>query len=348
MIRRDDIKTVLVRCPNWVGDIVMATPVFACLRRAFAGARLVGAVRGYARGILADGPWFDEVIDADDKSWGGLVRLSREIRQVRADLAVVLPNSFRSVLPVRLGGARCIIGYKRGLRSLLLTDGPVAARDGRGFAAAPMGDYYMGLCRFLGLEEGAESKPRLYIGAEQEAQGQRLLERYGITPEDRVIGLNVGAKFGSSKCWPAGYFARTADLLQEHLPAKLLLLVGPGEEPIAEAIRGQTRADVIDTGPDRVDLALLKPLVRRCNLLITNDTGPRHYAVAFDVAVVVIMGPTDPRWTAAHLERTIVLRRELPCSPCHLKTCPSDHRCMREISPEAVVAAAQKLLRETT
>ena len=95
-----------------------------------------------------------------------------------------------------------------------------------------------------------------------------------------------------------------------------------------------------------VDLALLKPLIQRCRLLITNDTGPRHYAVAFDVPVIVIMGPTDPRYTHANLEKTIVLRKELACSPCHHKDCSQDHGCMTEISPETVLQAGEQLLQE--
>jgi heptosyltransferase-2 len=91
---------------------------------------------------------------------------------------------------------------------------------------------------------------------------------------------------------------------------------------------------------------MLKPLVKRCDLLVTNDTGPRHYAVAFDVPVVVIMGPTDPRYTSSNLGKTTVIRIDLDCSPCHRKTCPTDHRCMTKITPEMVFEAGEKLLNE--
>lgn len=109
-----------------------------------------------------------------------------------------------------------------------------------------------------------------------------------------------------------------------------------------------TQADIIDTTPDRIDLALLKPMIKRCDALITNDTGPRHYAVAFDVPVVAIMGPTDPRYTAANLDKTAVIRQELECSPCHKKVCPTDHRCMKDITAEMVIEATQKLLHEVS
>jgi heptosyltransferase-2 len=135
-------------------------------------------------------------------------------------------------------------------------------------------------------------------------------------------------------------------LLSERFDCKLLLFIGPGEEEIGRTIVKLSKACIIDTGPDKVDLALLKPLIKRCRLLITNDTGPRHYAVAFDIPVVVIMGPTDPRYTHVNLEKTVVLRHDLECSPCHLKECSLNHNCMTEISPEAVLTASEQLLEE--
>jgi heptosyltransferase-2 len=156
--------------------------------------------------------------------------------------------------------------------------------------------------------------------------------------------MNPGAQFGSSKCWPPAHFARLAELISQDWHCKILLLIGPGEEDIGKEIVKLTQTTIINTGPDKVDLAMLKPLIQRCRLLFTNDTGPRHYAVAFNIPVVVIMGPTDPRYTQANLEQTIILRQEMVCSPCHLKKCTLDHRCMTEISPEAALQAGNQLL----
>ncbi len=162
-----------------------------------------------------------------------------------------------------------------------------------------------------------------------------------------MIGLNPGAKFGSSKCWPAAYFARLAELIQEKWHCTILLLVGPGEDAIAASIIKSSKAEIVNTGPEKVDLALLKYVISRLNLLITNDTGPRHYGVAFDIPVVVIMGPTNPDYTAANMEKTIVLRKTLDCSPCHEKICPlGHHRCMTEITPEYVFEQIVRLLEQ--
>lgn len=338
-------RTILLRAPNWVGDIVMATPFFAAVRRSCPAARVVVAVRQYATGILADAPWFDAVLGIQDRGLGGFRATVAAFRQVRPDVAVVLPNSWRATLSCWLSGARRLYGYRRAGRGLLLTGGPVPVRDAAGgIVPRPMIEYYLELARWLELDLPAAPKPELHLSPAAAAAGAQRLAAYGLAPGERVIGLNPGAKFGTSKCWPVAHFAALAELLQREFAAKLLLLVGPGEEALAAAIVAQSRATLINTAADRIDLAQLKPLVQRCNLLITNDTGPRHYAVAFGVPVVVLMGPTDRRYTDANLERTIVVRQDLPCAPCHQKVCPRDHECLTRITPALVLAAARELL----
>jgi len=257
-----------------------------------------------------------------------------------------LPNSFRSALIARFGGAKKIYGYRRNGRSVLMSGGPLPLRENKRFIPRPMVDYYLEICRWLHLTTPLQFRPRLFMSDAVQEKGRRLLKRYCISPDDTVIGMNPGAQFGSSKCWPPAHFARLAELLSQHWNCKILLFIGPGEKDIGNKIVQLSRAKIINTGPDKVDLALLKPLIQRCRLLVTNDTGPRHYAVAFDIPVVVIMGPTDPRYTQSNLEKTIVLRRETECSPCHLKECTLDHRCMTEITPEMVLQAGKQLLQE--
>ncbi|MBT8146062.1 MAG: glycosyltransferase family 9 protein, partial [Gammaproteobacteria bacterium] len=209
----------------------------------------------------------------------------------------------------------------------------------------PMQDYYLEICRHLGLKLPNKPKPILYVSEQTQQQGDELLTKYGISSKDTVFGLNPGASFGSSKCWPPEYFARLAEQLQERYGCKLLLLVGPGEHEIAASIVAESRATVINTATDQVDLALLKPLIKRCDLLVTNDTGPRHYAVAFDVPAVVVMGPTNPIYTASNLEKTRVLQKDLPCVPCHKKVCPlGHHNCMRQVLPEDVMKEVEVVL----
>ena len=337
-------QILLVYCPNWVGDVVAATPVFLCIRQSYPETKIIGVIRNYAKGVVEDGPWFDQIIGCDDKTAKGFFKIMRTIRNLNPDIAIVLPSSLRSALAVWFGGVKEIFGYRRNHRSFLLSGGPRPIYAGNGILPIPMVDYYMEICRWLGLEIPDVIKPTLFLSDSLKEKGSQLLDRYGIKYDDMVIGMNPGAKFGSSKCWPPEYFAMLAELYMKRWDCKILLFVGPGEDEIAQSIIGASKATIVNTGPDKVDLALLKYLIKRCQLLVTNDTGPRHYAVAFDVPVVVIMGPTDPRYTAANLEKTLVLRQELDCSPCHKKECPRDHECMSMIKPETVLEGSESLL----
>ncbi|MGD1971936.1 MAG: lipopolysaccharide heptosyltransferase II [Desulfobacterales bacterium] len=340
------IQTILVACPNWVGDVVMATPAFECIRQNYPTARIIGLIRKYAAGVVEDGPWFNDLIEMNDKTLLGLFKASQRLRRQDPDLAFVLPHSFRSALIARLGGVKKIYGYRRNGRSLLMSDGPRPLRQNKRIIPIPMVDYYLEICRRLNLVVPRQTKPRLFFSNSVRKKGNQLLERYGIAKEDTVIGMNPGARFGSSKCWPPAHFARLAELLTKRWNCKILLFIGPGEENIGNKIVTLSEAKIINTGPDQVDLALLKPLIQRCRLLVTNDTGPRHYAVAFDIPVVVIMGPTDSRYTDRNLEKTIVLRRELDCTPCHHQKCSLDHSCMAGITPDEVLNAIEQLLKE--
>ena len=339
------IDSLVVRCPNWVGDIVMATPVYECLRQNFPDKEITACIRPYARGILEDSPWFDHIVAHRDKELSGTKKIRKELRKLRPDAGILLTNTTHSWLTFRLAGITQLYGYRRNLRKHFLTGGPEPQREGDKIRPVPMQDYYMEICRYLDLKLPINPKPVLYVSRQLEEKGNQLLESYGITDQDTVIGLNPGASFGSSKCWPPEYFARLANILQARYACKLLLLVGPGEHDIAANIVAESQADIINSAPDRVDLALLKPLIKRCNLLITNDTGPRHYAVAFDVPVVVVMGPTNPIYTATNLDKTRVLQKDLPCVPCHKKSCPlGHHNCMREILPDSVLTEVDGIL----
>ena len=338
------IKTLAVRCPNWVGDIVMATPVFECLRTNLPQVRIVAIVKKMAKGILGDCPWIDGFVDGNDKSWSDFLQMRRQLLAERPDSAILLTNSWRSVLMARLSGIKTIYGYRRQGRDVLLAGGPSPRRNGGRIVPIPMIEYYLDICRWLGLTVPDHPKPQLHIGQDLRRRGEALLGKLGIAPADFVVGMNPGASFGSSKCWPAEYFAQLAQMCHRNLDAKVILFSGPGEGAIIQTVVDRAGGKVIDLRPEHIDLELLKPLVERCNLMITNDTGPRHYAVAFDVPVVVIMGSTDPRYTDANMERTVVVRRELDCSPCHKKVCPRQHECMRQIEPAEVFAAAETLV----
>lgn len=321
----------------------MATAAFHDIRRAFPSSHVTLLLKPGRQRVVAGSEDFDDIIT--DRSSGAprqFVRTVLELRRRRFDLAVLFADSLRSRLIARLAGIPRRVGYVRNLGGFLLTDRVRYPGPGGAKIPEPMPLRFGRLVTALGTELG-DLRPRLAVPAECEVALRGRLDRLGIAGGAPLIGLSPGASFGASKIWPPEHFAALGDHLVARYGAQVVILVGPGEEPIAREIEARMREPAVSTADDLVPLDELKALVRELRLLVTTDTGPRHYAVAFGVPTVVLMGPTDPRHTDIHLERTVVMRLELPCSPCHLKVCPIDHRCMRDLGPESVLESIEEL-----
>jgi heptosyltransferase-2 len=160
-----------------------------------------------------------------------------------------------------------------------------------------------------------------------------------------VICLNPGAAFGAAKHWPTEHFATLARMLVDQRGSGVLVLCGPGERDLARQIVLQTsRPRVASLADQPLSLGLTKACVRRCDLLVTTDSGPRHFAAAFDRAVVTLFGPTHIAWTETYHPRAIHLQKKVPCGPCQQRVCPLDHRCMKELLPGEVFAAVTRSL----
>jgi heptosyltransferase-2 len=328
----------------------MATAGFARLRAAFPAAVITLGLRPFLRPLLAGADWFDDTISTPRA--GGLGGLWQQVRAVRAgrfDLAVVLPNSLETGLVPWLAGVPLRLGYRQnrpglmnlGLRARIRRRW-FQRRVGPSREPVPMPTYYRELLDVLGIPAGAGDHPVLAVTAEQHEAMVADLRRRGLDPDARLVLLVVGANFGASKLWPPERFAAAA----RHFTARgctVLVTVGPAEADLGREIAaaGGVAALVDPVLP----LDLLKALVARCSLMITGDTGPRHLAVAFDRPVVCLMGPSDPAYTNYCLERTVLIRKDLPCSPCQRKVCPlGHHRCMRDIGVDEVIAAGERLL----
>ncbi len=343
-VTTDAPENILIRAPNWVGDIVMATGNFADVRRTFPGARITVLLEPGREKILEGSHDFDRILfDRAGTSPAKLWRIARELRKERFDLAIIFPNSFRTALVCYLAGIPRRAGYRRNLRSLLLSHGVDYERSPGGKRRpVPMPLFYAKLCEAAGVPRG-DLKPRLCVTPECEEKAVALRRELGIADGEPLVGLNPGASFGASKLWPPGHFAELGDALTEKHGHRTILFVGPGEEAIAGEIWSRMRHKPIYDRSRLVPLDVLKPFVRDLKLLVTTDTGPRHYAVAFGVPAVVIMGPTHPDYTAFNLEKTEVIRHDVPCGPCHLKVCPIDHRCMVGITPGEVMGRIEEI-----
>lgn len=352
-------EKIIIRSPNWVGDVVMATPAFRCIRENYSDAHITLLIKGNLKNIVDNSPWFDDTIQlvsnvnkndmlnlSSRKVFGKganeYLRLIYKLRIEKFDLGFLFPNSFSSALMIWMAGVRRRVGYKRDARSLFLTDGVERLMEEGKFKPIYMADYYLRLCTQAGCNV-TSNKLELFISDKCEEKANSLLKKYNIDKKPFIL-INPGASYGSSKCWTPEGFARTADLLSEESSCTIVLVCGPGEARLTDNIESLARKDLINLAKESVPLDILKVLIKKSSLLITVDSGPRHFAVALNRPVVVLMGPTDPRYTESEYETGEVIREDIDCSPCHIKICPTDHRCMTMISPEKVVKAGMELI----
>ena len=337
-------RRILVRIPTWVGDAVMATPVLRALRAAHPEAEIVAEGRPVLHALLRGLPSFDRFLADPRAGLPGLIARTRRLHREEFDWAVLLPDSQRAALAPAFARIPRRAGYARDpLRRLLLTDSlPVPRRDGKR-VAVPMTERYLRITRALGVpDQGKALELAVHDGARERAA--QLLTRSGIAADEPIVLVTPGASFGGSKLWPTEHFAAACDGLQRRLGLRAVLSPGPGETSIAREIAAASRQGAVALVDPSPGLEELKALVERSALVLTNDTGPRHIAVALGRPAVVVMGPTDPAITHQHMERQRVLREEVECSPCQLKRCPIDHRCMTRLRPERAIAAAEELL----
>ena len=363
-------KNILVFLPNWVGDVVMATPALRALRGAYPKARIAYLGRPVAIETVRGTPWADELI-VDESSKKGLcefAKLAMHLRGMHFDLAVLLPNSFRTALLARVGaGVGEVIGYDRDGRGMLLTRKLAPQRDEEGqFTPVPTIDYYNAIVRELGGQD-LNWQMQLHVQEQDQRQADSLLREAGWTTDFRdsvqsprtarvgqdqhpLVMLNPGASFGPSKLWPADRFAAVADELIARRGAAIIINAAPAEKEIAQAVESAMKHKPLINFAGRPNsLGLLKGLLGRCDLLITNDTGARHIAAACGAGLVTIFGSTDPTWARIDYPRERTIRVDVPCSPCQQKECTQPpgatyHQCMAAIGPEMVLSAALEVL----
>jgi len=341
----DRADRVCIRAPNWVGDVVMATPAFRAVRHALPRARVTLVVQASVEPVLRGAPWFDETIvyRPDGVAAGEFLRCVGRLRWPRQQIGLVLPNSFSSALMFRLAGVRRRVGYVRDMRGFLLTDAvPRSGEDGR-FKPTYMVDYYLALCRQIGLTAAGRQMELPYSDSDM-ARARALLSGQGLELDAPLFLMHPGAGYGPSKRWPNDSFARLAETLHSEFGAQVALIAGPAEKENVAAIIARSQARVADLTCCGIDLHLLKCVVALSNLLVTTDSGPRHYGVALGVPTVCLMGPTHPDYSTGTQPNDHVLRVEVDCGPCQLKACPRDHRCMEDITPEMAAHACADAL----
>ena len=338
------VASILVRAPNWVGDVVMATPGLRALRAQFENARIVVQLRPGLEGLLEGAPFVDEIRTVESYH-RGLPAMLREAaalrRRERFDLGICIPESLSSALLQRTSGVRHIVGYGGGMRQPLLHQAVrVPSHWGKRRMVARE-SFVLGLMHAVGCKE-EDTNVALHTTPDAESRAHALMLDHGIEEGEPLVALAPGAAFGEAKCWPTESFAALGDRLVER-GARVILLGSPAEAKRTQAVGSAMKRPVVDLA-GRADLATSKSLIRRCRLMVCNDAGARHIAVAFQVPAIVFFGPTAVEKTNLNLDDIQIFETDDACRPCYRRTCPIDHRCMKGITPSSVVVEAESIL----
>jgi heptosyltransferase-2 len=355
------IQNLLIRGTNWVGDSILSLPALKRVRQIFPQAHITLLVLPWVSGIYDECTAVDEVVVYDraatHRGLQGRIRLVRWLRQRRFDAAILFQNAFEAALLAALAGIPIRAGYDRDGRGWLLSHRvPVDQR----VSQLHQTYYYLDLidqllqCERVALSTAAlraSTDPTpgmpdisLQVSHSRKLLAKAIMQARGVDFRTNVVGVNPGASYGSAKRWLSDRYASLLDKLIEH-EAAVVIFGAANEIAIAQSIQSTMRhPPVILSG--RTRLSELIAMIACCNLFITNDSGPMHLAAALRVPTLAIFGPTDAIATGPMSPSAVVLNKSVECSPCLLRECPIDHRCMTQISVEEVYQHATRMLRD--
>lgn len=330
-------QRILVRAVNWIGDAVMTTPAIRRLRDAFPDAEIVVVANPLVAELFLYHPCCDRVIIFDKKQQHaglkGFVRFCSRLRRERFELGVLLQNAVEAAVMAVLAFIPHRAGYRTDGRGPLLNMG-VPTRDSK--HGLHHVDYYLSMLDDLGLT-GETYQPQLYVRPDEQQWAANLM------PGGPWLAINPGAAYGAAKRWIPERFAAVGDALAQEYGFKIVLTGGPAEAEIGADIvtaMKQQPLDLIGQTSVRQMMAVLE----RCALMVTNDSGPMHVGAALGVPIVAVFGPTDHTTTSPRTDKCRIVRHEVECSPCMLRQCPIDHRCMEGVTAERVIVAARELV----
>jgi len=343
----DQIKRVVVRGTNWVGDSIMTIPALRALRRILPDASITLAVRPGAKGIFSEVDFIDDVLVYDRRNAFSVFGQVREWKKREFDLAVLFQNAFEAALIPFLAGVPVRLGYATESRQAMLTH-PLPLPDWRSTKHEVF--YYLYLITALEqmlfrTSTVCEGDPdvSLSITESRKSEASELLRSHGVSEEKSVVAICPGSINSRAKRWPAEAYAALADRLIED--RRNVVLIGSKDEidVTNEVAQRMRHRPVVLTGKTTLDQ--ITAVLGLVDLVVTNDTGPAHIAAALGCPTIVIFGPTNPLTTRPFSPKAEIIRHPPDCAPCMLRDCPIDHRCMTAITVDEVFEHSHALLK---
>lgn len=341
-------RNILVRATNWVGDAVMSVPALQKLREQYPDARISILARPWVASLYAREPFCDDLIPYEAPRGWRRVRekwaLAAALKRKDFDCAILFQNAFEAAALVSAAGIPTRIGYRRDVRAWLLTHPIPVPKPGE--TPRHQRFYYLELLRRAGLIKAypLDEPIRLSTAASAAHEGTCRFRKAGFAGP--VIGISPGAAYGGAKRWFPERFAEAAVQLAAERRAGIAIFGSPEEASIGEAVRAAVEAagQFCVNFAGKTSLREFIDLAAACEVFLTNDSGPMHIASALGVPTVAIFGATDEIATGPTGEHSKVVRVAVECSPCLLRECPIDHRCMSGVTAARVVEAARELV----
>ncbi len=325
----------------------MSLPAIRAVRDAFPGAHLTVAARPAVADIYARESAIDAVMiyPADRR------KAVADLRREGFDTAILLPNSFDSALAVWRAGIPRRIGYRRDARGWLLTD--AVRRPEPGEIPRHERFYYLELLRRAGIIHEYPPSPAIRLYASNDANdeirasGTQALRAAGL--DAPVIGVSPGAAYGDAKRWLPERFAETAVTVARAHSASVAVFGAASERPLCESVTAQIRdaSIAVYNFAGQTTLRQFIDQAAACRLFLTNDSGAMHIASALGVPTVTVFGATDDTTTGPTGPAARIVREQVECSPCLLRACPIDHRCMTRVTAARAAAVALQLWTDT-
>ena len=336
------VKKIVVRSVNWIGDAIMTTPAITQLAENFPDARITIVVKEWVKDVFINNPFIDDIVVCNPKNRVGYIKLIKKLRKERFDIGIVFPNSFSSALFLFLLGTKYRVGYKTDCRSMFLNIKTPRTSDLE-FEKLRI-DYFLNIANLIG-EKQADRELVLNVSKESETFAKNFLKENKIDETDTTIGFNPGAAYGKSKRWPVKKYAELGNRLIDTYKAKLVLFGSSHDQGVVNALAKGLR-DKCAIAAGKTTLQDSMGLVNKCKLFVTGDTGPLYIASALRVPTLAIFGPTNPDTVAIPSEKLQIIYKRVSCSPCFLRECPKDHRCMEEVSVEEVFTEISRMIKK--
>jgi len=343
MDKNREPKNIIVRMPNWLGDLVMATPVLADLRLHWPEASITAMCQSNISPVLAHDPHIDELFSFRRPS-GWLHReASRHIlnplQHGEYDMGILLTNSLSSAVWFWRGGVKNRIGYRGHWRSLLLDQALPFPEE---IETIHLVLTYKKMLEAVGITL-SDTPPMLYVTREEDERAKQWLKRLEVPEKGIIVGINPGAAYGSAKCWLPERFKELTNRLIANPNIYVLYFGDSAGAELVEHISEEMPERVINLA-GKTSLRELMSLIELCTVFLTNDSGPMHVASALGTPLVALFGSTSDVRTGPY-NGGVVIHKRVDCSPCYQRVCPIDFRCMKEITVENVYNELMRFLK---